>query len=178
MRPPRVTLAWSALPEPDSVVTTTTGSLVLALSNSSAVSVTVALEFRLGVQGYVTEKAPTAITIGANANTTYTLSLSSFIPSGVDPGDVDPDLLDLPTSAILTTRARLTVSGVAREHAFAPTLYGHLEGGDTAVVYRWDAYHATYRSGDLRAWRTSTTPAYAGPAKLMGVVEAKVVPPP
>lgn len=175
--PPPVQLAWDDLPEEGSVFTTTGSTIDLTLTNTSQYTVSVELVFSLMVQGYESQMAASPISIAAGNSSAYALDVEDFIPAGYNPAAVDPDLLDLPTSAVLSTRAEVSVGTARESNAFAPKLYGHLENaGATLKVYRVGAYHDTYHSGDLLSWRGNQG-AYSGAGNLMGRIEAKVVEP-
>ena len=171
---PRVRAAWSGLTEADDVLTTTTGLLTLQLKNNSADDVDVHLEFVLSVRGeeVLLEQGPE--TVLAASTETVTLDLNDFIPGAIDPHSVNPALLVLPTSAAITTRAKLSVDSMHIGYSFAPTIFGHLEPGDpnTAVLYREGALHDTYYHGDLAGWRMSVAP-YSGSANLMRRIEVR-----
>jgi len=171
---PRVHATWSGLAEPGDVLTTSTGLLVLQLKNNSADEVEVDLDFVLSVRGeeVLLEQGPQ--TVGAASTETVTLDLNDFIPGGINPVAVNPALLMLPTSASITTRAKLSVDSVHIGTSFAPTIFGHLDPGDpnTAVLYREGALHDNFYHGDLASWRVSATP-YTGPAKLMRRIEVR-----
>jgi hypothetical protein len=172
-RPP-VTLSWDDLPDPDSVFTSTGSTLDLDVDNISDDAVVVVLRFTLTVQGYRAEISDT-VSLSASQSTTHVLDLEDFIPGGIDPEEVDEDLLDLPTSAILSTRAEITTGSKEAGYSSAPRLYGHLQDtGETLVVYRVEAYHETYDSGDLMSWRAAATPS----GGFAGRIEARVEPPP
>lgn len=175
--PPRITLSWDDLPDPDSVHSATNSVLPLRLENISADRVDVDLTFTLLVRGYPVVHTPSTIMIGAEAQTVYNLDLEDFVADGIEPEEVPSALLDLPMSAVLTARVTINASGTTDllGNAIAPTLWGHLEGGDTAVLYREHALRESYHGGDLVKWRN----AGVGPAPqhFMGRIEARVVPP-
>lgn len=151
---PRVSLGWPALPSPASTYSTTPDELVLACANSSGDPVDVSLRFDLYVRGIRIPFEPTEFAISANATSNYTLELDEFIPSAINPSEVDPALLVLPTSASLRVRAHLTVDGHSAGWAIGPTLYGHLDDeGETLVLYRDAALRSYYNDGDLAGMR-------------------------
>ncbi len=169
---PRVSLSWPSLSTPDSVTTTSTGIVSLHLHNSSASSVTLDLEFVLRVRGHkiVLRHAPFAIS--ANTSDTHTLDLNDFIPSWITPPSSSP-LYVLPTSASISTSAKLTSNSRHVGYSYAPTLYGHLESisaTDVAVLYREGALHSTYFDGDLAQWRHGAL-TYTGDAKIVRHIE-------
>ena len=175
---PMVTLSWPSLATPDSVITSSTGILSLALQNISADSVDVDLEFVLRVRGeeFRLEQGPVAVASGTIE--IVTLDLNDFIPLGIIPSAVDPALLVLPTAASINTRATLSVSSDHAGYSFPPAIFGHLEVVTTvspftatAVLYREGALHGTYHHGDLARWRANA-PAYTGPGEFMGRSEA------
>jgi Ca2+-binding RTX toxin-like protein len=175
---PLVRLSWTQLPSESSVYSTTSSTTTLEIENWSKYDINVTLVFDLMVQGYTTTFAASPIAIYAEDGDTYVLDLLDFIPGNVDPGQVAVSLLDLPTSAILSTRAEITVDSNPAGYAFAPKLFGHLENeGETVKIYRRGAYEGTYYSGDLNGWRTNRG-ALSGTAQFLGRIEAKVVPPP
>lgn len=171
---PRVSLSWPGLSTPDSVTTTSTGQVSMLLQNTGASSVVVELEFVLRVRGRKVELRHTPITISANTSGTHTLDLHDFIPSWITPPSSSP-LYTLPTSASISTRARLTVSSRHVGYSYAPTLYGHLQfnapaSPDVAVLYREGALHSTYFDGDLARWRSGAL-TYTGDAQIIGHIE-------
>ncbi|MFO0636955.1 MAG: hypothetical protein U0168_29340 [Nannocystaceae bacterium] len=167
---PRVELSWSSLPDGDSVYSTTTGALQVLLANNDGDAVGATLTFELRARGQDVSLSSSALTVPAHGSTVYTLDLTDFIPFGIDPSLVPPALLVLPTSASITLTASLVVGGTPFGKAVGPTIYGHIENGDTAVLYREDALHDVYYDGDLAAWRVSG-PHDTGPGKRMGQVE-------
>lgn len=169
---PRVQVAWANLPSSSSVYTTTTGILTLRLANTSDDSVVVAPELVLRARGRRVALSPSPVTVAAATTSTYSVDLNDFIPSGVNPSQLDPGLFVLPSSASITLRAALTVDSVPAGYTTAPTIFGHLENGNTAVLYRQAALHGTYYDGDLARWRTSG-PADSGPGRRVGRIEAQ-----
>jgi Ca2+-binding RTX toxin-like protein len=168
---PPVALSWTALPSPASTYTTTGDTLTLACANTSADSVDVALRFDLYVRGFRIPLLPSTFSVSANSTSNYTLELDSFVPEGVNPSEVDPALLVLPTSASLRVRGRLTVDGRSAGWAIGPTLYGHLEDeGETLVLYRDAALRSDYNDGDLAGLRAGG-PTDSGPGIRLGRVE-------
>lgn len=167
---PRVTLTWVNLPDADSVYRTTSGTVALVLSNTSDASVTAGLDFTLHVRGHSLSLTPSSLTVPATSSTSYTLDLNDFIPGGISPSMVDPALLVIPVSAVISVRAGLSASGVPLGNSVGPTLYGHIEDGDTAVLYREAALHDVYQDGDLASWRGSGA-VDTGPGKRMGQIE-------
>jgi Ca2+-binding RTX toxin-like protein len=170
---PMVSVAWTAFPTPDSVITSTTGLISMALTNISAETVEVELEFTLRVRGEELLLEHEPVTVASATTETITLDLNDFIPVGINPNNVNPALLVLPTAASITTRARLSIDDEHAGYSFPPTIFGHLGTGaiTTAVLYREGALHDTYHHGDLARWRANA-PAYSGAAKLMGRSEA------
>lgn len=169
---PKVELSWDDLPEEYSVWSTTEDPVDLRIVNVTDDSLAVDLTFRLLVRGWPVEYAPTTISLSSHGETVYPLDLEDFIPGGIDPGTVPPDLLELPTSAVLTVQAEVTISSEHAGLAFAPIVYGHLENGDEAVLYRKQALEGTYYNGDLVAWRTGARYS-PGPSR---VLLARIVP--
>ena len=177
--PQRLAVTWDDLPNEDSVYTSTASTLDLTMENVSEIDVEVDLVFAITVQGYRREISESTIRVDSGATETHRLDLDDFIPTWVDSESVSTTLADLPTSAYLRTSGAVrTVSGTTViQTVFAPPLFGHLEDdGDTLKVYRRDAYHDTYYSGNLNAWRTSAA-THSGPRKVMARVEARLVPP-
>ncbi|MFO0631762.1 MAG: hypothetical protein U0168_02825 [Nannocystaceae bacterium] len=167
---PRVELSWNSLPNPTSVYNTTTGSLQVLLANNDADAVAATLTFELHVRGQHVSLSSSALTVPANGSTVYTFDLMDFIPFGINPSLLPPALLEIPNSATITVTASLVVGGKPFGKTIGPTIYGHLENGDTAVLYREEALHDFYYDGDLAAWRAGGAHD-TGPGKRMGRVE-------
>lgn len=176
-RRPKAVLAWLDLPNPDSVHRTSAGDLDLSIRNHSDVQITVTPTFSLHVRGYVVSDTASPIVLNAGTATTYILDLEDFIPIGIDPETVDPDLLVLPTSATLSVRADVEVASEHDATAVAPVLYGHLEEED-GVLYREQALHETYYGGNLVAWRAQQArfPSSVGNVRFRRRTEARTVP--
>jgi hypothetical protein len=168
---PKVTLTWTNLPSASSTTSTTTGIVPVRLDNRSDDAVTVVLALELTARGETVGLDSPTLTVGANAATTYNFDLNDLIPFGIDPGTVPPALLVLPTSAAITLRGRLSVGTVPFGQTVAPTIYGHVEGGTTAVLYREGALHDVYHDGDLASWRSGGPPD-TGEGIRVGVLEA------
>ncbi|HNI35929.1 MAG TPA: hypothetical protein PLV93_11040, partial [Microthrixaceae bacterium] len=122
------------------------------------------------VRGQDVSLSSSALTVPASGSTVYTLDLMDFIPFGINPSLVPPALLEIPTSASITLTADLVVGGNPFGKTVGPTIYGHIENGDTAVLYREDALRDVYYDGDLAAWRVSG-PIDTGPGRRMGQIE-------
>lgn len=168
---PRVALSWPALPLASSTYSTTGDTLTVACANTSADAVVVALHFDMYVRGFRIPLLPSTFTVSANSTSDYTLALDSFVPEGINPSEVDPALLVLPTSASLRVRAHLWVDGQSAGWAIGPTLYGHLDDeGETLVLYRDAALREDYNDGDLAGMRAGGPPD-SGPGIRLGRVE-------
>lgn len=172
---PIVSLAWTGLTTPSSVLTNTTGQFTLALTNHSPVAVVADLEFELDARGerFVLDGSP--VTLSANGSGTFTLDVFDFIPTSTNLSNVNLAVVILPTSAALTSRARLTVGGEYMGHTVTPTVFGHVEFPPSTlfelVLYREGALHDTYNDGDLNRWRANAAP-YSGDGKMLGRLEA------
>lgn len=167
---PRVGLSWAALPDPHSVLSTTSQTLTLLLINASGDDVDVEIEFQLLVRGEELLLSEGPMTVNSNSSSTVILDLADFIPGGVNTSTVSPAILTLPTSASVSARATLSVDSQPSGLSFSPRIYGHLENvtaTPTAVLYREGALYDTYYAGDLARYRASTTP-YTGTMRLMG----------
>jgi hypothetical protein len=144
-----IQLAWSQLPDPDSVHTTTSGILALQIANEAPVARDYEIRAELRVLGHTVAQVFEPTTLSAESNTSVNLDLADFVPDGVDTQSVPASLLELPVSSVITVVARVVVDDVVVEFAIAPVLWGHIENGDTAVLYREDALRTVYNHGDL-----------------------------
>ena len=151
---PIVDLAWSEVPDPDDETTTSTGLLHLQVVNTASVDVTVEVGFVLTARGMHSIQSATALNLEESGvsgdRDSIELDLNDFIPGGVDPENVDPDLLELPTSAKLVAVALVSVGSVLVESPTAMPLYGHLDlTEEEAVIYGPEALRTVYNGGDL-----------------------------
>ena len=145
------------------------------LSNTSDEPVLVELEFVLRVLGQKIQLKHTPFMIAAGATEPHTLDLLDFIPPWVTPpqSPESSSLLVLSTSATISTRARLSVSGEHIGYTYAPTIFGHLEFSPPpakAVLYREGALLDTYYGGDLARWRAGGL-TYTGEEVIMSRME-------
>lgn len=170
---PKVAITWDDLPDADSSWSTRQGLVDLSIENVTAADVDVQLRVLLHVRGYVVPLHPAPISITGLDTEPYTLDLSDFIPTGVDPQSIPPELMDLPSSATILVHARVTIDGEYAGTASAPPIYGHYDGLDVQL-YRAGVLYDTYRGGNLVAPLSSGPP----PAQRVRVQIAATVPDP
>lgn len=169
---PDLTLTWLELPDASSDITTTpTGALTLKVVNETDFTRTFVVRYSLFVGSWSQTLEEASTTLAAQGSSSFSLTLDDFLPAGVEPGLVNPVLLNRSSSARLVATAELLVDGIPAELSYAPAVYGHAQDTSTLRVYRVDAMNSTYYGGDLAQWRAGATGAssFSGRTEAWGV---------
>lgn len=167
---PAISISWDDLPEDSSEFSTKTGLVDLTLQNHTATDLDVQLRILLLVRGNVVPLHPAAISVPGVQAVIHGFDLNDFIPAGTSAGGQPAPLLELPVSASVLIHGRISHLGEYVGSVSAPEVYGHVESGTTAVLYRAGLLGSRYHGGDLLSWRAKQVPLDPGRVQVAAVV--------